>query len=55
MPEVDVSISALLEKEPLPEVRATEVLDRIEEGFYAQPAVVEELASVLGSVLEAES
>jgi hypothetical protein len=53
-PDVETGIKALLGATLLPDTRATEVLDRIQHGFYSQPAVLKEVASHLGGALEEE-
>ena len=53
-PDVDTGIKALLGASLLPDTRATEVLDRIQHGYYSQPAVLKEVASHLGGALERE-
>lgn len=52
IPEVDLSIKALMNAAPLTERRAVEVLRRIRQGFYQQPEVLRKMASVLTDALE---
>lgn len=53
-PDVDLSIKALLGTPPLTEERAGKVLQRIQHGYYNQPGVLKEIATVLGGALESE-
>lgn len=54
-PDVDTGIKVMLEGTLLPDSRATEVLQRIQRGYYSQPEVLREVASHLGGALERES
>lgn len=53
-PDIDLSIKTLLGTAPLTEERAGEVRQRIHHGYYNQPGVLKEVATVLGGVLESE-
>lgn len=53
-PDVDLSIKTLLGTAPLTDERAGEVLERIHHGYYNQPGVLKEVASVLRGALESE-
>lgn len=55
VPDVDTNIKSLLGALPMTDERAGEVLGRIQHGYYKQPGVMKEVASVLSGALEAES
>jgi hypothetical protein len=51
LPDVDLGLQALLSAVPLTEERAEQVLSRINQGFYKQPDVLREMATLLSEVL----
>lgn len=54
-PDAGVTINDLLGTDHLRGTRVTQVRDRMREGFYSQPEVLIEIASVLGGALATES
>lgn len=54
MPDVDLTIKALMSAAPLTEERAGEVLRRIQQGYYKQPEVLQKIATLLSQALEGE-